>query len=348
MKTVAFFASWLVLMAVEAVPREEEGSSTPASPESSPEAPPHHLDSVRHGLDWLAEHQNKDGSFGSQYRVTVTSLACLAFMANGSLLTQGPYRNNIADGLKFVLDRQTRSGLFAESGGKLMHSHGYATLFLSELYGTHLNRSSGVDIEELKYRLKKAVRVIERSQSQNGGWYYFPDPDSDEGSVTVTVVQALRSARNGGLSVDDKVIARAFEYIQKSSNEDGGIAYSLSERSSTFALTAAGVSVLNALGDYRGKEVDLGLEYMRKSYENPPEETGRGSFPYYEEFYATLAFYQAGGASWSMYYPRIRDGLIQIQKEDGSWDGAYGGEYGTAFSLLVLQVPYRYLPILQR
>lgn len=352
MKYGVIFVIGLFWMVAEARPTRdddrprEEGIPVPVEPVL--EAPTRHLDSVRKGLDWLARHQNDDGSFGNQYRVTVTSLACLAFMANGSLPGQGPYQKHISGGLDFILSRQTRSGVFAETSGKVMHSHGYATLFLAELYGTQLSGHGHVDLSELKYRLKKAIQVIERSQSTHGGWYYFPDPDSDEGSVTVTLVQALRSARNVGLSVNLNTIDKAFEYLRKSCNDDGSISYSLTERSSSYALTAAGMTVLNYLGEYQGKEIDLGLEYLRKSFERPPEETGRGNFPYYEDFYATLAFYQVGGPTWSMYYPRIRDNLLSIQKEDGSWDGAYGGEYGTAFTLLILQVPYRYLPILQR
>jgi hypothetical protein len=57
--------------------------------------------------------------------------------------------------------------------------------------------------------------------------------------------------------------------------------------------------------------------------------------------------FQAGGKYWGSYYPKVRDRIIEMQKADGSWTG-YGDSYATAMCCIVLQVPYRYLPVLQR
>ena len=46
--------------------------------------------------------------------------------------------------------------------------------------------------------------------------------------------------------------------------------------------------------------------------------------------------------------PAISKELVSKQAKDGSWTGTAGKEYGTAMALIVLQVPNRYLPILQR
>ena len=43
--------------------------------------------------------------------------------------------------------------------------------------------------------LTRAVKLITRSQSSAGGWLYTPDSNGDEGSVTVTQIQALRACR---------------------------------------------------------------------------------------------------------------------------------------------------------
>ena len=42
--------------------------------------------------------------------------------------------------------------------------------------------------------LVKAVALTGRAQSTDGGWIYRPDTGGDEGSVTITQVQALRAA----------------------------------------------------------------------------------------------------------------------------------------------------------
>ena len=56
----------------------------------------------------------------------------------------------------------------------------------------------------------------------------------------------------------------------------------------------------------------------------------------------------AGGKYWADWFPRIRDQLIASQIADGSWSSNHGDPYGTAMSLLILQVPNRLLPIFQR
>ena len=84
---------------------------------------------------------------------------------------------------------------------------------------------------------------IERAQSSAGGWIYTPDSGGDEGSVTVTQVQALRACRMAGIVVDKKTIDRAVDYIKKCQNPDGGISYSLGSR-------VAAVGLVSAVGPY--------------------------------------------------------------------------------------------------
>jgi hypothetical protein len=61
------------------------------------------------------------------------------------------------------------------------------------------------------------------------------------------------------------------------------------------------------------------------------------------------AMYLSSEANWKGYFPATRDWLIQIQGGDGSWNGdSVGTTYGTAVALLILQLPYANLPILQR
>ena len=43
-----------------------------------------------------------------------------------------------------------------------------------------------------------------------------------------------------------------------------------------------------------------------------------------------------------------REAIIKRQAEDGSWNGEGTGQYCTAMALIILQVPNRLLPILQK
>ncbi len=70
---------------------------------------------------------------------------------------------------------------------------------------------------------------------------------------------------------------------------------------------------------------------------------------FYTHFYMAQGMYQRGGKDWKKYYPRIRDRLAGLQQPDGNWNGDGIGEvYGTAIAAMILQLPYGYLPIMQR
>src|SRR6185295_17264300 len=105
--------------------------------------------------------------------------------------------------------------------------------------------------ERIKNALVAAVQRIEQSQGAEGGWYYDPYPmPMHEGSVTICMVQALRAARDAGIQVDSKLVARAEDYVRRlQSKKTGLFCYTLGDETRTsVALTAAGISTLNATG----------------------------------------------------------------------------------------------------
>ena len=70
---------------------------------------------------------------------------------------------------------------------------------------------------------------------------------------------------------------------------------------------------------------------------------------YYGHYYAVQAMYLAGGEHWQRWWPAIRQELMAKQASSGGWlDHHAGGAYATAMSLIILQMPKRYLPIFQR
>ena len=87
----------------------------------------------------IAKKQGTDGSFGDDRwgrSVAITSLAGIAFMADGNLPGRGPYGDNVEKALKHVLENCTESGLVAgDTAAAPMYGHGFATLFLCEIYG---------------------------------------------------------------------------------------------------------------------------------------------------------------------------------------------------------------------
>ncbi len=331
---------------------------------------PEHSRAVERGLAWLAANQSADGAWiakigyklNNDYNHTsedrghlgVTSLACMAFLAGGHLPGRGAYGPNVERGLNFVLSCVQEDGYITRSGSR-MYDHAFATLFLAEVCGmTHR--------EDVEAQLQKAVDLYSRESDM---------------SIVVCQVIALRAARNIGIRVPKSTVDRAAKYVVGSAytrdqrsdaqsfypprdfgTEIGTFRYQKDVKSRTsFPLTAAGVTALHGLGVYSDDLIRKGLDYLSHdlarfdqmpSLESPVAE-GHYYF-WYGHYYAVQAMYTAGSPYWEPYFEEVRRVLLSIQHEDGSWPNAVGPgpAFGTAMGVLILEIPYRFLPIFQR
>ena len=331
---------WVLILS--SVAGAQEPAKKPATP-----APGEMIDAktqkaIERGLSYLASIQNDDGGWayqGSAGNTGITALAGLAFLAGGSTPGRGKYGANVEKAVKYIIKHTRRDG-YITAGNSRMYEHGFATLFLAEVYG--MTRDPLV-----KAKLAAAVRLIESTQNGEGGWRYNPVPMDADISVTICQIMGLRAARNSGIKVSKKVIDNGIKYVKKCQNSDGGFSYTAGSRGSGFARTAAGVCSLYYAGEYEDKSIKRGLDYMHKMFSR---ELGRGygGHFHYGHYYAVQAMWQAGGKYWSNYYPKIRDHIVKGQQSDGSWRGYGTPAYPTSMCLIILQVPYRYLPVLQR
>jgi hypothetical protein len=299
--------------------------------------------SVRRGLEWLAAQQQEDGSFGSQSHygkhVGITGLAGMAFLSDGHTPGRGHYAHVVDGCIDFILAHRSESGLLAaETSHGPMYGHGFATLFLAEAYGMSHR-------DDLHEALRKAIRLIVTTQNDEGGWRYQPTRNDADISVTVCQVMALRAARNAGVFVEKSTIDRAIEYVKRSQNPDGGFRYMLSGGASAFARSAAGVTTLQYAGLYDADEIERGMQYLLAFL--PPREQSVGHY-FYGHYYAAQAMFLAGDDSWAVWFPAVRNELLERQSEEGFWRGQAGNEYGTAMALIILQMPNRLLPIFQK
>jgi hypothetical protein len=127
---------------------------------------------------------------------------------------------------------------------------------------------------------------------------------------------------------------------------------------SSFPLTAAGVTALHGVGIYSDDAIRRGLEYLRKNlipFNNQYGKHDQGHyFFWYGHYYGVQAMYTAGTSSqgnyWEPYFEEVRRELLDMQRQDGSWPNRTGPgpAFGTAMAVLILEIPYRYLPIFQR
>ena len=337
-------------------------------------------DAVERGLRWLADHQESDGSWQSKigyklnadYRETrddghvgVTALAGMAFLAGGNLPGRGEFGDAVERALSFVLNAAQDDGYITYAGTR-MYSHAFATLFLAEIYGmTHR--------QDVRAKLQKAVDFIVDTQNPEGGWRYVPFAPESDMSIVVCQVLALRAARNIGIRVPRSTVDRAAKYVVDSAitenthrsfhpsmyqDEIGAFHYQKGRGSrSSFPLTAAGVTALHGVGIYSDDAIRRGLDYLRKHLHPFNNHFGRNDghyFFWYGHYYGVQAMYTAGTSYqinyWEPYFESVRSELLSMQNPDGSWPNRVGPglPFGTAMAVLILEIPYRYLPIFQR
>lgn len=342
----------------------------PPSPMLPEMVTPKTVKGIESGLNYLAKTQRPDGSwlnsggYGS-YPGVMTALSGLAMMAGGSTPESGPYCRNVTRAMSYLLRIANREdGLIGGPGSesRSMYGHGFAMLFLAQCYGTEVSREYEKDLKEV---LTKAVALTAKSQSDlgkehnnAGGWIYTPTSNGDEGSVTVTQLQALRACRNAGIKVPETTINRAVAYLKYCQMPDGGICYSAQSRgASRPAISAAAIACFYAAGVYdrqtggKGPEAEMVEKLVKYVGAQVGVNKGGawGGHYFYTQFYVAQAYYQRGGKDWTAYYPSMRDNLLQMQSPDGSWNGdSVGTTYGTALATIILQLPYNYLPIYQR
>lgn len=300
-------------------------------------------------LRFLAQRQTDEGSFSrgpniDGRNVGVCGLAGLAFMSSGSTPGRGPYGVNINRCVDYLLANTQENGFISKresSSHGPMYGHGFATLFLAEVYGM----SPRVDLRD---QLARAVKLIVDTQNDQGGWRYQPQRRDADLSVTICQVMALRAAKNSGIFVPNETIERCVAYVKQSQNADGGFMYTLDGGGpSDFPRSAAGIVALYSAGIYEGDEIERGLGYLMRFRPSAPSRLNQAHF-FYGHYYAVQAMWHAGDGYWENWYPAIRDQLIARQSEDGAWVNSTCPEYGTAMAAIVLQLPNNCLPILQR
>jgi hypothetical protein len=308
---------------------------------------------IQKGLDVLARMQTPQGDIGKQNKLASTSLAGMAFLSGGNFPGRGKYCKNVEMAIRFIVENTATPSGYLQFEASNMYSHGLATLFLAESYGT-IPPYMKLQPKVLKV-LKKSVDLIEKCQGPEGGWWYDPRRDTSGNgadiSVTVMETNALRAAREAGTGVDKRVIENALKCVKIAQNQDGGFCYRVHVSTgndgggSLLPRSAGAVCILLALGDYTDVAVKKGLGYLKAN-------TTTGLKPetpwwYYAAYYVSQAYFMSGEENWREWWPRIRDVLLSKQDADGSWQGEGGRGYGTAVALIILQMPYRYLPIYQ-
>jgi hypothetical protein len=348
-------------------------------------------EAVERGLEWLKKNQAQDGHWeaqGGQYPTSMTALAGMCFLMEGSTLKEGKYSDQIQKAVNWFLSpqRQQANGLLGNiqnptESSRYMYGHGFGTMFLASVYGEEEDREQR---EKLEKTLKKAVEFIAKAQTKKthrkpegkeveiGGWGYVSASDSnqfDEGSVTITQVQALRAARNAGIQVPKETIDKAVAYLEACTTPKGGVIYSYAGSNGAALngqerppITAAAVACSFGAGQYKS---ELAKKWIKFCKDNIPVAKGRVSHDEYQSYYYAQFVYILGDdrygdlfpkedkstwLTWSKYKEAMYPYLIDSQdKNSGAWTSGYiGPVFSTSVNLTILQLEKGILPIYQR
>lgn len=341
------------------------------------------------GLEWLRDHQAADGRWSSAgfmhdnalgrscacdgaglevHDVGVTGLSLLAFLGDGNTTRQGPYRENVARGVAWLCAQQDRdTGLIGtRTGSAWIYDHAIAGLALCEAWYFSRNPL-------LRAPAQRAVDFVSRARNPYSAWRYEVPPNGEsDTSVTGWMVLVLKSADEGGLTVDRSAYAAALSWLDEVSDPLSGRAGyatrgSLSARMPGInehfppergeAMTAVALLSRFLLGQtprsLGGAEEIMDRHAALLSARPPaPSPDGQGPDLYYW-YYGSYALYQMGGERhWEPWRRALEGVLAPAQRDDGdaagSWDpdgpwGRFGGRvYSTALALLTLEVQYRY------
>jgi hypothetical protein len=300
------------------------------------------------GLKWLVSVQGEDGGWGQDggsegsarskvklesggNDVANTSLVCIALLRSGSTCHQGPYRDALQKGVRFVLSHVEESpadglAVTKRQETQIQRKLGpfidtfLATMLLSELDGRMADVASQ---KQIRAALEKCVAKVEKGQAKDGSW------NSNGGWAPVIGTsfagRALYGAAQKGVAVNSTVSDDAETYARSSHNESDDSFDSLKAGAGVELYQAAQALELATRDEgSRGRNAALISSATNKVAADDRFISGYGSLGG-EEFVSYLnisdSLLRVGGKEWTDWNAKIKDHLLKLQNQDGTWAG---------------------------
>jgi hypothetical protein len=315
-------------------------------------------DASEKGLKWLVSVQGKDGGWGqdggnegdnrkevglesSGNDLANTSLVCLAILRSGTTLKGGPYADALRKGVDFVIkniEAAPADGLQVTNrqGTQIQRKLGpyidtfLSTMLLSEIDGAMADEAGQ---KRLRGSLGKCIAKIEKNQQKDGSW--------NQGGGWAPIIstsiasRSLYNAQQKGNPVDVACLKKVEEYTtsnfdpkNKQFKGDAGAGVELYVAAQSFEQASrAPVAEPNATPAEVAR-----IDAPRKELRDAAKEklgaanfvAGFGSMGG-EEFVSYLnisdSLMRSGGKEWTEWNGKIKERLIKLQNQDGTWAG---------------------------
>ena len=311
---------------------------------------------VAMALQWLAEHQNPNGSWSFDHTLgacqgrcgdkgTVnavngaTAMGLLPFLGAGQTHKEGKYKKNVQAGLYFLMSNMKANGGLNDSGGN-MYSHGLCAITLCEAFA--MTQDKG-----LRLPAQASLNFIVYAQDPVGGGWRYKAKQPGDTSVVGWQLMALKRGHLAYLQVPPGTIKGAYRFLD-SVQSDSGAAYGYTTPANGSATTAVGLLCRMYLGWKKDEPaLERGVQRLSKMGPSPNN--------MYYNYYATQVMRHYGGKPWEEWNVKMRDQLVKSQSKNGHMNGSWffnGGHgkragrlYSTSMATMMLEVYYRHMPI---
>lgn len=316
---------------------------------------------VMHGLRWLRDHRNVDGSWGTRHKGAMTGLALLCFLGHGETGESPEFGLAVNEGINWILkhgtDHRGRLSMTADGwgpGNGGVYEHAIVTYALGEYYT--MTRD-----ERVVELLKQAVGYIVAGQGPDGGWMYHYDKTQGDTSVSGWQVQALKAAHLTGLPIPGVTGAldQAMKNLDRVQGPNGGYGYRGPE--DRYSLTGVGVLCELFWKESRNKDLRQSVKFiLEKSDKEFPVQYQGEKADLYAWYYHTQALLMFGGTAWREWEKKVIQEIVKAQTlPAGDWpvmrvpahgnlqnSGELTGQvYRTTLCILMLESYYRYMPV---
>ncbi len=327
---------------------------------------------IEKALNWFVATQKPDGNWdgGNTSSIGTTGLIMISFMGYGITHAERPdkqstqvvgdtrHRDALAKAVAWMLKQVSPDGSLRDGGR--MYDQGIGAYALCEAYGL-------TGDTRLKDACEKAVAFIVKAQNESsGGWRYVPaaSANTEKGDLSVSGFQimAVESARHSGLKVPDGAFknARSFLDSRSSGSALGLYGYHKDEPLPKPTMTAVGMFCQQLLLEDGTQpnvpRMEESASYIRANL--PSVE----NVNYYYWWYGSYAMGYHSDSAWTEWYWGTKErpdypglGTILLDRQMTSGDNAgswtpegymaagFGRHVTTAFVVLALEAPYRFV-----